>query len=65
MRKLIAIPLLALALLSLTGCGETLEERAENKRICEEQGGVYTEGINGFTYTYRDWNCDLSTKEER
>lgn len=63
MKKLIAIPLLALALLSLTGCGETLEQRAENKRICEEQRGVYSETISGWMYEYSGWNCDLSTKE--
>lgn len=63
--KWMAIPLLALALLGLTGCGETLEQRAENKRICEEAGGVYSETISGWTYEYSGWNCDLSTKENR
>ncbi len=50
--------------LTLTGCGETLEERAHNRDVCEANGGIYTESISGWTYEYNGWNCDLSTDTE-
>ncbi len=54
--------LVGIALLTLTGCGETLEERIANRDKCVAADGVYTEGENGLGF-FR-WECDLTTDTE-
>lgn len=66
-RKFMAVLAVTGAILvsvSLTGCGESLSERVENRDMCEKAGGEYVEYVNNLTYTYQDWDCNLSTKEE-
>lgn len=61
MRRINAVIIASALLVTLTGCNETLEERAQNRDQCEALGGTYVEMINGFDYTYRDWRCELDT----
>lgn len=63
MKRAAALAALLVAALALSGCGETLQERAENREACESLGGTYVEYQSGWTYTYSDWDCNLSTKE--
>lgn len=58
-RRIVLVAVALVAMLSLTGCGETLEERIANRDACEAAGGRYVEMVNGFTGKYRDWVCWL------
>ena len=64
MKTFIQIVLVLLVLIIFTGCAgkETLVERAENKKLCEEFGGTYIEINGSVNGGYSSWNCDLSTK---
>lgn len=62
--RFVTIGMVTVALLTLTGCGETLEERAANRDQCESLGGEYVEHRSGWTHEYSGWNCDLSTETE-
>lgn len=46
--------------LSLTGCGASLDKRIEAKTYCENAGGLYNEwdGVYG-----RDYQCELEDTE--
>ena len=59
-----ATAIAAFMALGLTGCGETFDERVDNKAKCEAAGGEYVELINGWTYEYAGWRCDLDTDLE-
>lgn len=59
-KKLFALVLLVSLALALSACGaDSLEQRAKNRELCESAGGEYIEHVNGFTYTYSHWNCNL------
>lgn len=46
-RILVFVGAMALAV-GLTGCGETFEQLAENKKRCEDLGGVYEQWRDGL-----------------
>lgn len=62
--RFVILALVTAGALTLTGCGETLEERIANRDACEGAGGSYHETINAYWHTYQGWYCILSTKED-
>lgn len=57
--KWAAIIGILMIIFALTGCGETLSERAAAKEECESFGGSYKEHINGFNYDYWYYTCHI------
>lgn len=47
-KKFAAVLIAGAALLTLSGCGETWEELAENKERCEALGGTYEQWVDGL-----------------
>lgn len=50
MRKTSVVALAVILGFTLTGCGESWEELAENKKRCEALGGVYDQWEDGMYY---------------
>lgn len=61
MKRLVAGLVAAAALVLLTGCGETWEDLAENKKRCQELGGTYDQWENGWGQDRS--SCDFSDAE--
>lgn len=64
-RRVLAVALLALGMLGLTGCGEraaSFEDLAEQRDQCEDLGGTFEQWQGGFGNELT--RCDLSTERD-